>query len=159
MSDFKRPQDDVLNRRAIAIKSQSPGVSALDPNSPPIITAKGKGYVAERILDMAFADGIKVRKDTDLTNLLDAFDVDCPVPLEALHTVGLILQRVYEENEKAARNVGQRKDTVASHSSPVDTGEAPVDSTTATGTLVDAMDQPDPSKMIDITPDTTNGKT
>ena len=39
-----------------------------------------------------------MRQDKDLIELLDAFDVDCPVPFEALHAVSLILERVYAEN-------------------------------------------------------------
>jgi len=87
--------DDVPDTKAVAVK-QGDGVAA------PKITAKGHGYAAEKILDIAFAEGVKVRQDKDLTELLDAFDVDCPVPLEALHAVSLILERAHAENAKMA---------------------------------------------------------
>jgi len=64
------------------------------------IVAKGEGELAEKILDFAFAEGIKVRQDKDLTELLDAFEVESPIPLEALNAVSLILERVYAENTK-----------------------------------------------------------
>lgn len=84
--------------KAIAIKGED------TEGSTPIITAKGEGALAERILDIAFAEGVKVRQDKDLTELLDAFDVESPVPLEALHTVSLILERVYAENRKLSEH-------------------------------------------------------
>ena len=77
--------------KAVAVKGDSAGAT-------PRITAKGHGFVAEKILDIAFAEGVKVRRDSDLTELLDAFDVESPVPLEALHAVSLILERAYAEN-------------------------------------------------------------
>lgn len=87
--------------KAVAIKAAQQ-VHELDTPTPPRIVAKGEGEVAERILDIAFAEGVKVRQDKDLTELLDAFDVDSPVPLEALHAISLVLERVYSENQKLA---------------------------------------------------------
>ncbi|MBO6503432.1 MAG: EscU/YscU/HrcU family type III secretion system export apparatus switch protein [Kordiimonadaceae bacterium] len=86
--------------KAVAIKGTDP----LSDNAAPKIIAKGTGDLAERILEIAFAEGVKVRQDKDLTELLDAFDVDSPVPLEALHTVSLILERVYAENQRMAES-------------------------------------------------------
>lgn len=78
--------------KAIAVKDDPHGDS-------PVISAKGSGFRAEKILDIAFAGGVKVRQDPDLVELLDAFDVESPVPLEALSAVSAILERVYQENE------------------------------------------------------------
>ncbi|TNE62084.1 MAG: flagellar protein FhlB [Alphaproteobacteria bacterium] len=83
----------VPTTKAVAIKDNAEG-------APPSITAKGHGFVAEKILDIAFAEGVKVRQDSDLIELLDAFEVESPVPLEALHAVSLILERVYAENKR-----------------------------------------------------------
>lgn len=91
----KDPNAVAPNTKAVAIKREAPDLA-------PKITAKGHGFNAEKILDIAFAEGVKVRQDKDLTELLDAFEVDCPVPLEALHVVSLILERAYAENTKMA---------------------------------------------------------
>lgn len=88
----KTEAQQVPDSKAVAVKRSETGEA-------PVIAAKGRGYNAEKILEIAFAEGIKVRQDKDLTELLDAFDVDCPVPLEALHAVSLILERVYTENK------------------------------------------------------------
>jgi len=88
--------------KAVAIKGAE-GSLGEDGQSQPKIIAKGSGALAEKILDIAFAEGVKVRQDKDLTEILDAFDVESPIPLEALHTVSLILERVYAENNKMSK--------------------------------------------------------
>ncbi len=93
--NFKQ-DEKILAKKAVAIATD-PGGDAADA---PILSAKGRGYRAEKILDYAFAEGIKVRQDTELVELLDTFEVESPVPLEALHAVSLILERVYMENQK-----------------------------------------------------------
>ncbi len=42
------------------------------PNAPaaPRVVASGRGFAAERILELAFANGIKVREDADLAEIL-----------------------------------------------------------------------------------------
>jgi len=91
--------------KAVAIKGANPDHGEGGQSAPKIV-AKGSGALAEKILDIAFAEGVKVRQDKDLTELLDAFDVESPIPLEALHTVSLILERVYAENNKMMDQAG-----------------------------------------------------
>lgn len=83
----------ILDTKAVAVKRDG-------SSTAPKITAKGKGYNAEKILDIAFADGVKVRQDSELTEILDQFEVNSPIPLEALHTVSLILEKVYEYEKR-----------------------------------------------------------
>lgn len=85
-------KNDILNKKAVSIKRDS-------ADDPARITAKGRGYRAEKILDIAFEHGVKVRQDKDLTEILDAIEVDSPVPLEALSAVSLILEYVYKANQ------------------------------------------------------------
>ncbi len=103
-------KDDQFIRKAIAVKGAAPAEG--DAATLPKITAKGSGAFAEKLLDIAFSEGVKVRQDKDLTELLDAFDVESPIPLEALQAVSVILERVYEENRELAGE-GQTKDVVA----------------------------------------------
>jgi len=86
-------------QKVVAIQGAAQEGDSVD-QSPPKIIAKGSGALAEKLLDIAFAEGVKVRQDKDLTEILDAFDIESPVPLEALHAVSLILERVYAENNK-----------------------------------------------------------
>ena len=69
-----------------------------DTNIPPKVIAAGRGSVAEQILALAFANGIKVREDADLAELLSAIDIDSEIPLEAFTAVAEILSYVYRAN-------------------------------------------------------------
>lgn len=71
----------------------------------PRVVASGKGELARRILDLAFAAGVKVREDADLVEILAAVDVDSQVPLEALMAVAEILTYVYLANGRMAEMV------------------------------------------------------
>lgn len=72
-------------------------------DTAPRVAATGRGAVAERILEIAFAAGVKVRKDADLAELLAAIDVDSLIPLEAFTAVAEILAYVYRANEQLAQ--------------------------------------------------------
>jgi flagellar biosynthesis protein len=64
----------------------------------PRITASGKGAFAEQILKIAFEQGIKVREDADLVEVLAQVKVDSVIPLEAFAVVAEILSYVYQAN-------------------------------------------------------------
>ena len=65
------------------------------PGEIPHVTAVGFGKNAEKILELAFANDVKVRQDKDLTAILAAMEVGSPVPLEALAAVSEILAYLY----------------------------------------------------------------
>ena len=64
----------------------------------PTVAASGYGHLAEKILELAFAAGIKVRQDADLAEILAALDMDSEIPPEAFAAVAEILSYVYELN-------------------------------------------------------------
>lgn len=61
----------------------------------PKIVASGYGAVAQQILEIAFARGIKVREDADLVEVLAAVEVESEIPLAAFAAVAEILSHVY----------------------------------------------------------------
>ena len=67
-------------------------------NNPAHVTAKGSGALAERILDIAFENNVKVRQDKELTEILHELDIESPVPLEALSAISQILEYIYRAN-------------------------------------------------------------
>lgn len=71
----------------------------------PKVTAAGYGAVAEKILDMAFASGVKVRQDADLAEMLAAIDIDSEIPPEAFAAVAEILSYIYELNASAQQGL------------------------------------------------------
>jgi flagellar biosynthesis protein len=87
--------DEPKKPRAIAVAlEEQAGVDA------PKVTATGHGAIAEQILAIAFANGVKVREDADLAQMLAAIDVDCPIPTEAFAAVAEILNYVYRANNQ-----------------------------------------------------------
>ena len=75
-----------------------------DPGSgrAPTVLASGRGGIAEQILALAFANGVKVREDADLVQILATVDVESEIPLEALAAVAEILSYVYRANSRLA---------------------------------------------------------
>ncbi len=65
---------------------------------PPKVVAGGRGRIAEQILEIAFANDIKVREDADLAQLLSSIDIDTEIPVEAFAAVAEILTYVYQAN-------------------------------------------------------------
>lgn len=73
----------------------------------PVVTASGRGVVAEQILQIAFAQGVKVREDADLVELLEKIELDTPIPLEAFAAVAEILAYVYKANASLKQRQAQ----------------------------------------------------
>ena len=83
----------------------SPVAVALDNDrsgrQAPRVIAKGRGAVAEQILQIAFDRGVRVRTDADLAEILAAVELDSEIPLEALAAVAEILSYVYRVQQEA----------------------------------------------------------
>jgi flagellar biosynthesis protein len=97
--DEGRPKEGPINikgskirRKAVAIKDTS------QSRSMPRVVAAGQGTFAEQILQIAWANNIKVREDADLVEVLSAIDVDSEIPVEAFAAVAEILAYVYRAN-------------------------------------------------------------
>lgn len=71
-----------------------------DKAGAPTVTASGKGALADQILNLAFANGVKVRSDPDLAQVLAAVEVDTVIPIEAFAAVAEILAYVYRANNR-----------------------------------------------------------
>jgi flagellar biosynthesis protein len=69
----------------------------------PRLAAKGRGLVAEKIIELARQHNVEIREDADLALLLSKLDIDMPIPLEAYAAVAEILAYVYKANARAGR--------------------------------------------------------
>lgn len=67
----------------------------------PIVSASGRGYLAERIIELAEELDIPVRSDSDLVEILAATEVGEEIPVEAFIAVAEILRYVYDLNGRA----------------------------------------------------------
>lgn len=83
-------------KQAIALQ-----YDAKDADAAPVVTASGKGFLADRILEEATKAGIEVRQDADLVEMLAATEVGQEIPVEAFVAVAEILRYVYEKNGAA----------------------------------------------------------
>ncbi len=90
-TDNVKPPPPTERAVTVALKQE-------DETKAPRVVAAGRGTVAEQILALAFAHGIKVREDPDLAELLSAVDLDSEIPVEAFTAVAEILSYVYRAN-------------------------------------------------------------
>ena len=65
----------------------------------PRVVATGRGAIADQIIALAFANGVRVREDRDLAELLSAVDVDAEIPIEAIMAVAEILSYLYRAGQ------------------------------------------------------------
>jgi len=79
-------------KTAVSLKEQE------NKRRAPLITAAGRGTMAEKILELAFENGIKVREDSDLAEMLAKIEIDSPIPSEAFLAVAEVLSYVYRAN-------------------------------------------------------------
>ncbi len=93
-NDPKQSKSPPLAAEQIAVALEYEGVEGKAPE----IVASGRGALAEQILQIAFAEGVRVREDADLAQVLSLLDVGEEIPLEAFATVAEILTYVYQAN-------------------------------------------------------------
>ena len=73
-------------------------------NHAPKVTAKGQGWVAEKIIAMAKQQTIPIRKDKDLVALLEKIDVGREIPESLYKLVAELLAWVYQLNNEYSKN-------------------------------------------------------
>ncbi len=99
---FEDPNEDSLTPLNIKKKPAKTTAVALQDQTRdrqvPRIVAAGRGKIAEKILQLAFENGIKVREDGALAEMLATIELDSPIPPEAFAAVAEILTYVYRAN-------------------------------------------------------------
>jgi flagellar biosynthesis protein len=84
-------------RAAVALK-----YDAATDNAPRVI-AKGRGLVAEKIIALAREQGIPMREDSDLVQMLTQIDLDREIPPSLYKVVAELLAFVYRLNQSYQR--------------------------------------------------------
>ncbi|MCP5405114.1 MAG: EscU/YscU/HrcU family type III secretion system export apparatus switch protein [Pseudomonadaceae bacterium] len=74
-----------------------------ESDAAPILTAKGRGQVAERILEVAREHNIPIRSDADLVEILEKVEIDQEIPLEVYTVVAEIFSYLYKVNQRKAQ--------------------------------------------------------
>ena len=71
-----------------------------DENGAPKVTAKGQGWMAEKIIAMAEEQNIPIKSDKDLMALLEKIDVGQEIPESLYKVVAELLAWVYNLNKE-----------------------------------------------------------
>ena len=100
ITDIKPDADAPATNKA-AMREQGRAIAVAlkhDINEVPTVVASGYGKTAEKILELAYQSGVKVRQDGDLAQVLAAVDVNSPIPLSCFEAVAEILNYLYKLN-------------------------------------------------------------
>ena len=86
--------DHLAEKKAVALKYD------MEKNRAPKLVAKGKGHVAENILEAAKKGQVPVYQNKSLVNMLMALELDKEIPTELYTTVAEILAYVYRIDKR-----------------------------------------------------------
>lgn len=108
--DFNRqPTNITPQRKAVALKYEA------ERDLAPRVIAKGRGHVAEHILETAQKNAVPVYKDKTLVNMLMALEIDREIPPELYKAIAEVMAYVYKmdkshgQAETARRIAAQRR--------------------------------------------------
>ena len=90
MNDIEKKQ----NRSAVSLKYDS------RVNKSPLVTAKGKGLIADKIIALAKKNNIPIKEDPDLVQLLSQVDLNREIPASLYQVVAELLSFVYKLNSE-----------------------------------------------------------
>jgi flagellar biosynthesis protein len=91
-------RDGAAIRKAVALRYRQAEEAA------PRVVAKGNGVLADRILEIAEREGVAVRHDSSLVEVLGALEVDEVIPVELYEALARVLSWVYEQDRKRGRS-------------------------------------------------------
>ena len=94
MTEDNGQSEQEQRRKAVAVKYDAESQAA------PKIVAKGSGYLAERIIELAEEHGVHIHEDPDLTAVLSKLDVNTEIPEDLYRAIAQILAYVYQLNNK-----------------------------------------------------------
>jgi flagellar biosynthesis protein len=82
-------------KKAVALRYSS------DKQQAPVVIAKGKGQVAERIMQKAKEHGIPLQEDASLVEVLSKLELNQEIPAELYQLVAEILSFIYRSDQRA----------------------------------------------------------
>jgi flagellar biosynthesis protein len=81
-------------KQAIALTYQP------DKNDAPVVVAKGKGYVAEKIIAAAKEHHVPIQEDASLVQMLSQLQINEAIPEELYQAVAEVFSFVYRVERK-----------------------------------------------------------
>lgn len=92
MTKYQPPQ---AVKKAVALKY------APESSAAPKLVAKGKGRIAEMIMDKAKESGVPIQEDPSLVEVLSKLDIDQEIPPELYKLVAEVLSYIYRSDSRA----------------------------------------------------------
>ena len=89
--------------RAVALKYRP------ETDGAPRVTAKGRGKIAEKIIEIARANHIHIHNDPDLIEVLSQLDLNAEIPPELYVVVAELLAFVYSVNSNVPQEPNGKK--------------------------------------------------
>jgi len=65
-------------------------------SNAPTVTSKGKGVIAQNIIDVAKKHNIPIKKDEDLLEILSQIEINDEIPTELYEAVSQVFSFIYE---------------------------------------------------------------
>lgn len=75
-----------------------------DIESAPKVVAKGKGKIAESILEKAIEHGVPIKEDPALTELLGELEINQTIPEELFQAVAEVFAFIYHADQEFNQN-------------------------------------------------------
>ena len=102
MMDTPDSREGMRIKKSIALRYDS------ELDIAPVLVAKGRGYIAERIIALAKEHGIFVHEDPALVELLMDVELADTIPPQLYKVVARVLAMVYRANKELAKSRGMR---------------------------------------------------
>lgn len=91
-------------KRAVALKYEE------NNNRAPIVTAKGKGIVAEKIIEAAKEHDVPIYEDQKLVEMLDQIHLNEMIPENLFQAVAEVFAYIYRLDEEARKKQKEQKE-------------------------------------------------
>ncbi|WP_159884432.1 EscU/YscU/HrcU family type III secretion system export apparatus switch protein [Paenibacillus puerhi] len=82
-------------KKAVALKY------APEASAAPKVVAKGKGRIADLIMEKAKENGVPIQEDPSLVEVLSKLDIDQEIPTELYKLVAEVLSYIYRSDSRA----------------------------------------------------------
>lgn len=97
-----KTDSNILTSSAVALRYR--------PQELPRVVAKGKGYIAQQIIQTAESSGVPLHHDPELTQALSALEIQQTIPKALFSAIAQVLVFAFEVKQKRS----QERSTVSS---------------------------------------------
>ena len=99
----EQPTSVAPQRKAVALKYEA------ERDLAPKVIAKGRGHVAEHILETAQKNAVPVYQDKTLVNMLMALEIDREIPPELYKAIAEVMAYVYKMDKSHGQAAEARR--------------------------------------------------